>query len=152
VEVKHRARQFGRSKYGFSRFAKGFLDLLTVRFLTRYGQRPQHLLGVAGLVLFSIGAAVMGYLAVVWVIDHWIRGEDHPIGTRPLLIYSTAMLGVGTQLLCLGILAELITSYNLRAEDTYSVAEKVGPSPRANAEVDHGTTGISGRDQAAQPS
>jgi glycosyltransferase involved in cell wall biosynthesis len=144
VEVKHRARQFGRSKYGFSRFAKGFLDLLTVRFLTRYGQRPQHLLGVAGLVLFSIGAAVMGYLAVVWVVDHWIRGEDHPIGTRPLLIYSTAMLGVGTQLLCLGILAELITSYNLRAEDTYSVAETVGPGEGAGAAV-------SGRDQAAQP-
>ncbi|QDV38629.1 glycosyltransferase family 2 protein [Tautonia plasticadhaerens] len=149
VEVKHRARRFGRSKYGFSRFAKGFLDLMTVRFLTRYGQRPQHLLGVAGLVLFSIGAAVMGYLAVAWVVDHWIRGEDHPIGTRPLLIYSTALLGVGTQLICLGVLAELITSYNLRAEDTYSVAERVGQDPGAGA--GDGVAGRSGRDPASRP-
>ena len=147
VEVRHRARPFGRSKYGFSRFAKGFLDLMTVRFLTRYGQRPQHLLGVAGLVLLSIGAAVMGYLAVVWVIDHWILGQDHPIGTRPLLIYSTALLGVGTQLLCLGVLAELITSYNLRAEDTYSVAETIGPGAGAGEGVD----GRSGRGPASRP-
>ena len=125
--MKHRARKFGRSKYGFSRFVKGFLDLLTVRFLTRYNQRPQHLMGVVGLILLSVGALVMVYLAAYWVVDHWMFGEDHPIGTRPLLIYATALLGVGTQLLCLGVLAELITSYNLRAEDTYSVAEAIGP-------------------------
>ncbi|RUL89116.1 glycosyltransferase family 2 protein [Tautonia sociabilis] len=127
IEVRHRSRKFGRSKYGFSRFLKGFLDLLTVRFLTRFGQRPQHVLGGVGLVLLLIGGAGMAYLAALWVVDHWVRGVDHPIGTRPLLIYSTALLVVGTQLLSLGVLAEMITSYNLRAEDTYSIAERLGP-------------------------
>ena len=134
VVVNHRPRAFGHSKYGFSRFVKGFLDLLTVRFLTRYNQRPQHLMGVLGLLLMAVGGVVLLYLAAFWVFDHWVRGQDHPIGTRPLLIYGTAMLGVGTQLLCLGVLAELITSYNLRAEDTYSVAERIGPEGDPSAD------------------
>lgn len=129
IEVNHRSRQFGRSKYGFSRFVKGFLDLLTVRFLTGFGQRPQHVLGVFGLILLGIGALGMSYLAAYWVVDHWILNEDHPIGSRPLLLYSTALLVVGTQLLSLGVLAELVTSYNLRAEDTYSVAESIEQEP-----------------------
>lgn len=127
IEVNHRARRFGQSKYGVSRFIKGFLDLLTVRFRTGFGQRPQHLFGGIGLVLFAIGAMGLLYLAGVWAVDHWVLGDwEHPIGTRPLLVYSAALLSVGTQLIVLGVLAELVTSYNLRAEDTYSVAERVG--------------------------
>lgn len=127
IEVNHRARKFGQSKYGVSRFVKGFLDLLTVRFRIGFGQRPQHLFGGVGLVLFAIGAIGLLYLAGLWVTDHWIRGDTaHPIGTRPLLVYSATLLGVGTQLVVLGVMAELLTSYNLRAEDTYSVAERLG--------------------------
>ena len=59
VVVSHRPRQFGRSKYGFSRFIKGFLDLLTVKFLTGFGQRPQHMLGTVGLASFSLGTLGM---------------------------------------------------------------------------------------------
>ncbi len=133
IEVGHRPRSFGHSKYGFSRFIKGFLDLLTVRFLTHYGQRPQHFLGVFGLFLLAIGSTGMGYLAALWMVNHWVLDvENQPIGTLPLLVYSTAFLGVGTQLFCLGVLAELITSYNLRREDTFSVAERTdakGPKP-----------------------
>jgi glycosyltransferase involved in cell wall biosynthesis len=117
IVVRHRARRYGSSKYGISRFVKGLLDLLTVRFLTRFSQRPLHVLGAWGLGMLVLGAAGMLYLAVLWV-----QG-DRPIGTRPLLIYSAALLGVGTQLVSLGILAELVTSYNIRAEDTYSIAE-----------------------------
>ena len=100
---------------------KGLLDLITVRFLTRFGQRPLHVLGALGLALLLLGGVGLAYLAVVW-----LRGEG-PIGTRPLLAYSAALLGVGTQLVTLGVLAELVTSYNIRAEDTYSIAETVGP-------------------------
>jgi glycosyltransferase involved in cell wall biosynthesis len=134
IPVNHRARKFGRSKYGFSRFLKGFLDLITVRFRTGYGQRPQHLFGVAGVVLMALGALGLVYLAGVWVYDNWVVGDDsHPIGTRPLLAYSAAFLVVGTQLLALGVMAELVTSYNLRPQDTFSVAERLNlpelPSP-----------------------
>jgi glycosyltransferase involved in cell wall biosynthesis len=117
IVVRHRARKFGSSKYGVARFVKGLLDLLTVRFLTRFSQRPLHVLGALGLGLLVLGLAGLFYLAVAWLLG------DRPIGNRPLLFYSAALLGVGTQLVSLGILAELVTSYNIRAEDTYSIAE-----------------------------
>jgi glycosyltransferase involved in cell wall biosynthesis len=126
VEVNHRARRFGSSKYGFSRFVKGLLDLLTVRFLTRFGQRPLHVMGGVGLLMLVLGALGMLALAILW-----LDPANRPIGQRPLLIYSAALLIVGTQLFSVGILAELVTSYNLQAKDTYSVAETVGkPAPR----------------------
>ena len=121
IEVNHRARKFGSSKYGVSRFVKGMLDLLTVRFLTRFGQRPLHILGGLGLVLLILGSVGLVYLAIVWLTG------NQPIGSRPLLAYSAALLGVGTQLLSLGILAELVTSYNIRPQDTYSIAETLNP-------------------------
>lgn len=128
IVVNHRARRFGRSNYGVSRFVKGFLDLLAVRFRTGYGQRPQHLFGTIGLLMMGVGFAGLIYLAAVWVYYNWMKGDTHhPIGTRPMLVYSAALLGVGTQLVVLGVLAELVTSYNLRPRDTYSVAERVDP-------------------------
>ncbi|GAC1451536.1 MAG: hypothetical protein NVSMB9_36520 [Isosphaeraceae bacterium] len=130
IEVNHRSRKFGVSKYGFSRFVKGLLDLITVRFLTRFGQSPLHVMGAIGLGLLTLGALGMAYLAILWVAG------ERPIGTRPLLIYSVALLTVGTQLLSLGILAELVTSYHIREHDTYSIAERVGPPipPTGDAE------------------
>ncbi len=120
VVVNHRARKFGHSKYGFTRFLKGLLDLMTVQFLSRFGQRPLHVFGGIGLALIAVGGLGMLFMAILWLVG------DRPIGPRPLLSYSETLLGVGTQLFCLGILAELITSYNLKAEDTYSVAERIG--------------------------
>jgi glycosyltransferase involved in cell wall biosynthesis len=125
IEVHHRARRFGSSKYGVARFIKGLLDLITVRFLTRFSQRPLHVLGAVGLALLTLGALGLLYLAVVW-----LDPNHEPIGQRPLLFYSATFLGVGTQLVTLGILAELVTSYNIRAEDTYSIAETLEPSER----------------------
>jgi glycosyltransferase involved in cell wall biosynthesis len=117
IVVAHRARKFGTSNYGISRFVKGLLDLVTVRFLTRFGQRPLHVLGAMGLVMLVLGFCGLLYLALIWLAG--IR----PIGNRPFLVYSAISFGIGTQLVSLGILAELVTSYNLRAEDTYSIAE-----------------------------
>ncbi|CAN5868529.1 N/A [soil metagenome] len=124
--VNHRARQFGYSKYGVARLIKGFLDLVTVRFLTRFGQSPLHILGTIGLVLLLAGGLGMVYLAVLWTLGEAYR----PIGNRPMLVYSVALLMVGTQLVSVGILAELVTSYNLRAGDTYSIAETLRTSEK----------------------
>jgi glycosyltransferase involved in cell wall biosynthesis len=117
IEVHHRPREFGRSNYGFARFVKGLLDLLTVRFLTRFSQRPLHVLGTIGLVMILLGGLGLLYLAIEWFYE--------PIGSRPLLAYSAVMLGVGTQLVTMGILAELVTAYNIREADTYSIAERI---------------------------
>ena len=128
IEVHHRPRRFGRSKYGVARFLKGFLDLLTVQFLARFGQRPLHVLGALGFLLGGMGGLGLAYLAVAWVLG------DRPIGPRPLLAYSAALLGVGTQLVSLGILAELVTAFQIRLVDTFSVAETLNePRPPTRA-------------------
>ncbi len=127
VVVRHRPRRHGTSKYGVSRLVKGFLDLLTVRFLTRFSQRPLHVLGGFGLALLGLGGLGMLYLAVLW-----LNPSNRPIGDRPLLFYSGALVSIGVQLLSLGILAELVTAYNIRPEDTYSVVEKI-PSREGEA-------------------
>jgi len=104
MEVHHRPRSFGRSKYGAGRFIKGFLDLLTVSFLTGYAERPLHFLGVCGLLALAVGLAGLSYLAGLWTLGF------RPIGNRPVLIYSVAALLLGAQMLSVGILAELIAS------------------------------------------
>ena len=122
IPVEHRARMHGVSKYGAKRFLKGFLDLMTVRFLTGYGQRPQHLLGTVGMLSFVTGLAGMAYLAVIWLMGLG------PIGTRPVLTYSVAALLLGAQLASIGMLAEMLTAHNISCGGAayYSVAEEIG--------------------------
>jgi len=129
MEVHHRPRVHGRSKYGVARFAKGFLDLLTVVFLTRFRQRPLHVFGGSGLVLSTLGFLGLLYLACVWLANFWVA-DPEPIGGRPLLSYSIALLVVGVQLFSLGILAELVTAFGIREADTYSIAETIEPNER----------------------
>src|SRR5437762_6245891 len=129
IEIQHRPRRFGRSKYGMRRFVKGFLDLLTVKFLTGFGQRPQHLLGTIGLVSFALGALGMLFLSITWIINAYQPGSYPPLHERPLLIYSVAALLLGAQMMSIGFLAELITAYQSRDEDSYSISEQTGPGP-----------------------
>lgn len=125
IEVHHRPREFGHSKYGVRRFMRGFLDLLTVKFLTGFNQRPQHFLGAVGLLFFGIGALGLSYLAGIWVLNlaHFNLGA---IGQRPLLAYSVAFLLLGGQLFSLGLLAELIVAYTGKNSDTFSITETIG--------------------------
>ncbi len=125
VVVKHRPRRYGRSKYGVRRFMKGFLDLLTVKFLTGFGQRPQHLLGSIGLVSFVLGNLGLLWLAGTWVWRLWEPERFLPIHERALTIYSVAALILGAQFMSIGFLAELITAYLGRDQDSFSVAEKI---------------------------
>jgi glycosyltransferase involved in cell wall biosynthesis len=127
MEVQHRPRSYGKSKYGFWRFVKGLLDLLTVRVLTIFGERPLHLLGVVGLLAFGAGFLGLAYLACLWVMGY------RPIGNRPVLIYSVALLLLGAQMVTAGILAELILSRLGGADgQSYSVAEQIGLNERSN--------------------
>lgn len=124
LAVHHRPRQHGHSKYGIRRFLRGFLDLLTVKFLTGFGQRPQHMLGAIGLGLFGIGGLGLAALAVLWILTN-VFGQDHaPIGSRPLLAYSVAATLLGAQAFSLGLLAELLVAYTGRDQDTFSVRER----------------------------
>jgi glycosyltransferase involved in cell wall biosynthesis len=128
--VLHRPRQFGRSKYGWSRIPKGLLDLLTVKFITRFGHRPQHWLGMVGLVALLIGMFGMSYLAAEWC---WTRRPGQPaeaavhLHQTAALYYSLALLLFGTNLLALGFVAEMIASLVSRDRDEFSVAEYTTP-------------------------
>ncbi|MFM6980289.1 MAG: glycosyltransferase [Micrococcales bacterium] len=99
--VEHHARLAGKSKYGIARFWRGFIDLLTVRFLMSYESRPSHLFGAFGVSSLLIGLAILAYLTFEKIIGHGI-------GERPLLIAGLLFTLVGIQLLIFGLLAELI--------------------------------------------
>jgi glycosyltransferase involved in cell wall biosynthesis len=127
IVIRHRPRRYGRSKYGVRRFVKGFLDLLTVKFLTSFSRRPQHILGSAGLLSAACGAAGLAYLAFTWLVRLGDPEAYPPLMQRPLLMFSAAALLFGTQLLSIGLLAEMLTAYQHRDEDSFSVAERIGP-------------------------
>jgi glycosyltransferase involved in cell wall biosynthesis len=129
VIVQHRPRKFGRSKYGLSRLSKGLLDLLTVKFLIGYGQRPQHLLGTAGLIAFLLGGLGMFWLAVQWGISRMndVALDDVHLHETASLFYSLALFLIGAQFLSIGLLGEMIAAYLVRDTDTYSIAEHTPP-------------------------
>jgi dolichol-phosphate mannosyltransferase len=131
IEINHRPRRFGRSKYGVRRFVKGFLDLMTVKFLTGFGQRPQHLLGTVGLFSFLLGFVGLAYLGVTWIINFSYPEAERPflpLHQRPLMIYALAALLLGAQMMSIGFLAELLIAYHGRDADSYSIAEESPPS------------------------
>jgi dolichol-phosphate mannosyltransferase len=131
LAVAHRPRQFGRSKYGLTRLVKGFLDLLTVKFLIGYGQRPQHALGTMGLVCFLLGGIGLAYLAALWLLSRVVPGAEpfHIHEHLAAALYSLAALLLGGQFMSLGFVAELITAYYCGQRQTYAIAEQAGIAP-----------------------
>lgn len=127
--VAHRPRKSGISKYGWARLPKGLLDLLTVTFITRFGQRPQHWLGMAGLLSFLVGFLGMGYLAIVWVVSRLPGNEAIHLHQTAALYYSLVALLIGSQLIAIGLVAEMVAALLVRSEETYSVAERTSPCP-----------------------
>lgn len=99
VPVKHHARKFGRSRYGLERILRGFFDLLSVVFLTRYGRKPMHLFGVVGLALVVLGLGTGAYLSTLWVMGN-------KIGDRPLLLLAVLLIVVGIQFFSTGLVGE----------------------------------------------
>jgi dolichol-phosphate mannosyltransferase len=108
VPVQHHARMNGTSKYGPARFWRGMSDLITVRFLMSYENRPSHLFGGIGAVLLLVGAVVLTYLTCV-------KLTGGAIGGRPLLLAGVLMTVVGLQLVLFGLLAELVVHARNRA-------------------------------------
>lgn len=123
--VNHRPRQFGFSKFGIERYARGGLDLLTVVTLTRYNRRPAHLFGGIGIIVGLIGGALLIYLTALWLFT------DQSIGNRPLLLLGVLLVLLAVQLVSLGVLAELIVSQRVQREDRdRNVIEHIRPSSR----------------------
>ena len=105
LKVIHHSRKHGRSKYGITRMLKGFIDLLTTAYLSTYMEKPLHLFGMVGGLLFSIGFSAGLYLTYLW----WI---DVTIWNRPLPLFSALLTIVGVQFIFTGFIGEMIVNFN----------------------------------------
>ncbi|OWK47206.1 glycosyltransferase family 2 protein [Fimbriiglobus ruber] len=129
--VNHRARKFGRSHYGARRFVKGFLDLLTVRFVTTFGRRPMHPLGTFALLAFAAGTLL--FLAVA--ANGLVRSlADDSFGAGPVVQILAGVVAVGAwllggQALLAGFVAELLVA-NTQTDDPYRITETTPPDTK----------------------
>lgn len=114
--VQHHPRKYGRTKFGLNRFLRGFLDLLTVLFTTRYIRRPLHLFGLWGIISFLVGVSIDGYLSI-----EWFMGKTS-LSNRPLFLVGILFIIIGIQFVSFGLLGEMITRQE-RDEEAYSIRE-----------------------------
>jgi glycosyltransferase involved in cell wall biosynthesis len=120
IVVKHNSREFGHSKYGWSRFIKGILDIITVKLVTHYHTRPLHFFALIGPPILIFGLLALTYLSVLWLLHY------RPIGGRPLMLMGLLSVIVGVQILGTGLLAELFQSRSMSEGEKYVIDEIVG--------------------------
>ena len=116
IVVKHHPRRYGKTKFGISRFFKGFIDLITVVFTTRYIRRPLHLFGFLGAIAFAAGFVVNSYLTYLWITGGYLSN-------RPMLFLGILLIIVGVQFFSVGLLGEMFV-HNTRSEKEYIIKEK----------------------------
>lgn len=121
MPVNHRARKYGKSKYGISRTIRVVLDLITVKFLLGYSKRPIHLFGFGGIVTGLLGVAILGVMTYQRFV------QNIAMGNRPLMILGVMLIIIGLQFLCFGLLAEVLarTYYESQRKSVYAVREVI---------------------------
>jgi glycosyltransferase involved in cell wall biosynthesis len=127
IPVEHRARRFGRSKFGGARLLEGAFDFITVIFITRFRERPLHFFGLIGLSCCALGFGLGVYLTLYKVIGH------HSIGNRPLLFLSLLLIIVGVQVTATGIIGEQLAAMpaaTFGRRDSGRVATLTNRAPR----------------------
>lgn len=118
--VEHRARKYGVTKFGWSRFVNGFLDLITLYVVGRFGKRPMHFFGLYGSLCFLLGFAISVYLIIAK-----LTVENFALTNRPAFYIALAIMIIGIQLFLAGFIAELI-GRNSSERNTYLIEEKLG--------------------------
>lgn len=118
--VEHRARKYGKSKFGWRRFVNGFLDLLSISFVGRFSKRPMHFFGLWGTVFFLIGLGISVYLIVSKLMD-----ANFSLTNKPGFYMALTSLIVGMQLFLAGFIGELI-SRNSPFRNAYPIEKKTG--------------------------
>ena len=117
IVVRHHPRKYGVTKFGISRFFKGFIDLISVTFTLRYISRPMHLFGFMGAIAFFIGFIISAYLSYDWFF------MNQPLSNRPLLALGMLLIVVGVQFFSVGLLGEFM-AHNSHDDNDYSIKEK----------------------------
>ena len=117
IKVKHFKRKYGKSKYGRKRFINGFLDLITIMFITRRALSPLHLFGRIAFVLFVVGSIPLMYFLILYVSGEGLR-------VRPIMLAGFVMIVVALQIGSIGLLAEMISARSGQ-EPTYAFRERL---------------------------
>lgn len=125
--VKHHPRKYGETKFGFERFIQGFLDLVTVVFLTRFAVRPMHFFGSIGTLAFVLGFGINLWLS----IEKLVFG--HALGDRPLLLLGLLLILFGSQMFTTGLLGEMIIQPRMEETASYEIDEVVGAEVETSA-------------------
>jgi len=122
--VVHQARKYGSTKFGMERFINGFLDLITIWFLSRFGKRPMHLFGAWGVVMFLIGFLSAGYIGFMKLYRLYDKQSTILITDNPWFYIALTTMIIGTQLFLAGFLGEIIlrTKNN---EERYKVSKEI---------------------------
>lgn len=122
--VQHQARKYGESKFGMSRFINGFLDLITIWFLSRYGKRPMHFFGAVGVLMFIIGFVSTGLIIGIKLFRLYSGYDTILVTSNPLFYIALTSMVIGSQLFLAGFLGEIIlrTKNN---EERYKIANEL---------------------------
>ncbi len=124
--VEHRARKYGKSKFGLERFVNGFLDLMTIFFISKFGKKPMHFFGVFGILSFLLGAGIALYLGIHKFYYVYIIEKPAPlVAENPFFYIGLVTMIIGVQLFLAGFLGEMIARNNPE-RNHYSIAEKTG--------------------------
>ena len=123
-EVQHQARKYGETKFGMSRFTNGFLDLLTIWFITKFGKRPMHLFGLLGSLMFFIGFLAASYIGVLKLYKLYNGFKTILVTDNPWFYIALATMILGTQLFLAGFIGELILR-GKQTENRYQIKDVI---------------------------
>ena len=127
--VAHHPRKHGETKFGMERFIRGFLDLITVTFLTRFAVRPMHFFGTLGTLAFVLGLAISLWLSIEKIF------MGRALGDRPLLLLGLLLILFGAQMFTTGLLGEMIIRPRMEETAGYDVDQEIVPSGASASDV-----------------
>jgi len=128
--VTHRARKYGQTKFGLERFINGFLDLVSITFVTKFKKRPMHFFGTLGTLTILAGTAITAWVIGDKIYNIYYNLPVRDVVDQPLFFLALVALIIGSQLFLAGFLAEMITQKNQSSSD-YLVSESIGIQPNA---------------------
>ena len=124
-EVKHQARKYGKTKFGMDRFLNGFLDLISIWFLSKFGKRPMHLFGALGVLMFFFGFIAAGWIGLSKLYKMYHGLPNILVTQNPWFYIALILMVIGTQFFLAGFLGELILR-SKRDKDRYRISKTTG--------------------------
>lgn len=123
--VQHQARKYGKTKFGIDRFINGFLDVLTISFVNKFGRRPMHIFGALGVLSFFVGSGLTVFLIAEKIINIWQNAKYRNVTDNPLFFLALVAIIIGVQLFVAGFLGELLVKQNIKQEGEYLIEKEV---------------------------